>query len=36
MDRALERHQWQNVSWVDAERAARGAPCLYPGDELAE
>jgi hypothetical protein len=36
MDRALERYQRQEIGRLDAERAARPAPCLYPGDELAE
>src|SRR5690242_5918600 len=36
MDRGLQGHEREDVGHADADRAARGAPCLNPGDELAE
>jgi hypothetical protein len=36
MNRGLKRDQRENVGRVDAQRAPRGAPRLYPGDEVAE
>jgi hypothetical protein len=34
MDRCLEGDHRQDVGWLHAKGAARGAPCLNSGDEL--
>jgi len=36
MNRSLKGNQRENVGRLDTHRAPRGAPRLYPGDELAE